>query len=199
MLVALAALDLYVGREQERILVARKELRARLDRMAFFGVRTGIDDIRYDPPSAYHVRFRIQNALDEPLYVMLPIVTAFVQVGAGWTEVAVAAPAAGADEGSVVKLVEEREFERVLTIDLTEYMELIPGYVHLKLNLEAYVSPEENPREEVGERHEDIFIYLKDGWKADVVARAASAGPAKKPAFIPLRAWTLIPKPAGQK
>lgn len=199
MLVALAALDLYVGREQERILVARKELRARLDRMAFFGVRTGIDDIRYDPPSAYHVRFRIQNALDEPLYVMLPIVTAFIQIGAGWTEVAVAAPAAGADEGSVVKLVEEREFERVMTVDLAEYMELIPGYLHLKLNLEAYVSPEENPREDVGERREDIFIYLRDGRNAGVMARAASGGGGEKPAFIPLRAWTLIPKPAAQK
>jgi len=190
----LAGLDWYVGQEQQRLLEARRAHRAKLDHLAFHGVRTGIDRIGYQLESVYSMEFRIQNATADPIFVMLPAVEAFVHVGAGWMPAAVVEPQGRADEGSVMKLVGERPFMRLATLDTIGYMELIPGYMHVKLSLEAYVSPEENPQEEIGERREEIFIYVKDYrlTEAEVRARGDSLW-AQKPSFIPLRAWTLIP------
>jgi hypothetical protein len=192
--VALGAIDWAVGRWQQHLIEARKEYRKKLDRLAFQGVRTGIDDIVYDPASGYRVQIRVQNATDDPLYVMMPSVTAFVQVGPGWTGVPVA-EVGSAEEGSVVRLDDERTTEWVAAIDVPDYTELMPGYMHLKLDLEAYVSPEANPQEEVGERREELFLYLKDYRLADDASRHGGTPSFKdKPDFIPLRAWTLIPR-----
>lgn len=193
--IALGAADWAVGRWQQQLVEARKDYRKRLDRLAFYAVRTGIDDIVYDRESGYRVQIRVQNAGDDPLYVMMPSVTAFVQVGPGWTGVPVAEPPGQADEGSVVRLEDERTVERVVAIDVTDYTELLPGYMHLRLALEAYVSPEANPQEEVGERREDLFLYLKDFRLADdPVRNAGTPGFRDKPNFIPLRGWTLVPR-----
>lgn len=194
--VLLGAADVWVGQQQRQWLEGRKAYRKKLDQLAFHALRTGIDAISFDERLGYRVTVRVQNALDEPIYVMLPEVSAYVQVGPGWTQIPVAFPPAGSDEGNVVRLTGERTVERYLPSELPEYTELIPGYVHLKLALEAYVSPEANPREEVGERKEDLVVYLKDHRLAgDAVRHAGRPSFVEKPDFIPLRAWTLVPKP----
>lgn len=191
----LAASDWAVGRWQQRLIEEKKAYRIRLDRLAFHAVRTGIDDIKYDPAKGYRVRFTIQNAFDEPLYVMMPTVEAFIQVGPQWAAVPVAEPQQANAEGSVVRLVGSRNVDRLIAVERIDYTELIPGYIHMKLTLETYVSPEENPQDEVGERKEDLVIYLKDYRHADDAARHAGRPTFKeKPDFIPLRAWTLVPK-----
>src|SRR5579864_1954372 len=77
----LAAADWEVGRWQRSLIQARKDYRARLDRLAFYALRTGIDDIHHQPDGRYRARFIIQNAGDEPIYVMMPTVEAEIQVG----------------------------------------------------------------------------------------------------------------------
>lgn len=189
-----AAADWAVGRWQQGLVQARKDYRARLDRLAFYAVRTGIDDIRHQSDGSYRVRFIIQNAFDEPLYVMMPTVDATIQVGPQWIAIPVTESPAERVEGSVVRLVGERTADRFLKIEQTDYTESIPGYIHLKMTLEAIVSPEQNPQEEVGERKEDMVLYLKDyRWAGDRRRHAGRPTFSEKPDFIPLRAWTLVP------
>lgn len=190
-----AAADWAVGRWQQGLVQARKDYRARLDHLAFRAVRTGIEDIRHQPDGSYRVRFIIQNAFDEPLYVMMPTVDAAIQVGPRWSEIQVTEPPAERVEGSVVRLVGERTADRFLKIEQTDYTESIPGYIHLKMTLESIVSPEQNPQEEVGERKEDLILYLKDyRWAGDKVRHRGRPTFSEKPDFIPLRAWTLVPR-----
>lgn len=192
---ALAAVDLTIGWYQERLLAARKAYKARLDRMAFYGLRTGIDAITYEPEARYRIQFRLQNALDEPIYVMMPSVEGAIQVRAGWPQVPTEERKGGALEGTVVKLIKEQEQTSVwlVTIEERDYMQLFRGYVHLRLTLDAYVSPEETPTEEVGERHEELFLHLRDQRLADDAVLDARS--ATRPDYIPTRGWTLIPKP----
>jgi hypothetical protein len=195
---ALAGLDQAIGYYQRKGLEAKRAEQAKLERLAHFGLRTGIDEILYEPEGRYRVRFRIQNATEEPFYVMLPLVRAFVQVGYRWTEVPVAEPPAAADEGLVVRLIGERQVDRLLSIETRDDTAIIPGYHHMRFNLEAYVSTDESPLEAIGEKHEDLFLYLKDGRLGDAVIRRANGwGEGPVPAFIPLRAWTLVPKAAS--
>ena len=195
LVVFLAASDWALGKWQQHLIEERKAYRNRLDRLAFHAVRTGIDDIKYDPAKGYRVRFTIQNAFDEPIYVMMPMVAAFIQIGPQWAAVPVAEPPQAAAEGSVVRLVGDKNFDRLVAVEQTDYTELIPGYMHIKVTLETYVSPEEDPREEVGERKEDLVFYLKDQRHAnDALHHAGRPSFKEKPDFIPLRAWTLVPK-----
>lgn len=190
-----AAADWAVGRWQQGQVQARKDYRARLDRLAFHAVRTGIEGIRHQADGSYQVRFVVQNAFDEPLFVMMPTVAAAIQIGAQWADIPVAEPPGETMEGSVVRLVDERTTDRYLTALPAEYTESIAGYVHLKMTLEMIVSPEQNPQEEVGERKEDLIVYLKDyRWAGDRRRHAGVPGFADKPDFIPLRAWTLVPR-----
>lgn len=196
LVVLLAAADWAVGRWQQGLVQARKDYRTRLDRLAFHAVRTGIEDIRHQSDGRYRVRFIVQNAFDEPLYVMMPTVEAYIQVGPQWREIPVAEPAEERIEGSVVRLVGERTADRLLTLERDDYTESIPGYVHLKMTLESIVSPEQNPQEEVGERKEDLVLYLKDyRWANDRRRHPGRPTFSEKPDFIPLRAWTLVPRP----
>lgn len=185
-------LDLAIGWQQERLLAARKAYKARLDRMALYGLRTGIDAIAYEPEARYRIRFRLQNALDEPMYVMMPSVEGAIQVRAGWGKIATEEPKGGALQGTVVKLIDEQQTVWLATIEERDYMQLFRGYIHLRLTLDAYVSPEENPREEIGERHEELFLHLRDRRLAEHAVLDARS--ATRPDFIPTRAWTLIPK-----
>lgn len=190
--------DWAVGRWQQGIVQAKKDYRTRLDRLAFHAVRTGIEDIHHHADGRYRSRFIIQNASDEPIFVMMPIVEAFIQVGPQWVAVPAEEDPAQGVEGSVVRLVGERTVDRYLTIEPTEYTESIPGYIHLKMTLEMIVSPEQNPQEEVGERKEDLIVYLKDHRRAnDRVRHGGRPTFAEKPGFIPLRAWTLAPRAAA--
>jgi len=189
-----AAADWGVGRWQQGLIRARKDHRARLDRLAFYALRTGIDDINHQQDGRYRVRFIIQNAGDEPIYVMMPTVEGEIQVGPRWVGIQAAEPPESQMEASVVRLVGDRATDRFLTINRTDYTESIPGYIHLKLTLDAVVSPEQDPRDDVGEHREDLVVYLKDyRWANDRLRYPGHPTFSEKPDFIPLRAWTLVP------
>jgi hypothetical protein len=193
----LAGVDWTVGFMQRRALQAQKDNRARLDRLANYGIRFGIDDISFDRETGYRVRFRVQNAMDTPLYVLLPASEAYVQVGAGWVPEKIADVPGSSDEGAVLRLVDDHDVVRQLDVESHDYTELITGYMHLRLTLEAWVSPEEDPQEDIGERREDMFIYLRDLRFGGTATRDSDwAHGLAKPMFIPLRAWTLVPRGA---
>jgi len=186
----IAGVDAMVGYYQQNILDQRRALKARLDKLTFYGLRTAIDDIAFVAGRGYRIEIRIQNATREPFYVMMPAVEGFVQKGYSWTAVSVTPTEDGVDGEAVVRLTGERQLARLAILEGNDYTELLPGYRHVKLTLEALLSPEENPQEEIGEKREDVFLHVKDVTHRDAGLHVG------KPAFIPLRAWTLIPKEA---
>lgn len=186
----LVALDQAVGHWQERELARRLALKARLNKLSFDGLRTGFDDIAFDG-ARYVFRLRLQNAAREPFYILTPMLEGFVQVGPAWEPFGIRPADDEIKEGMVVRLVGERSITEQARIEGLGYAEPIAGYRHVKITLEAFVSPEENPQEEIGERREDFFLFLRD-----VTRDAEFSGQGGRPSFIPLRAWTLLPKDA---
>ncbi|MFO1217014.1 MAG: hypothetical protein U1E89_01385 [Burkholderiaceae bacterium] len=189
----LIAADLLAGALQSRAIAARRAYKARLDHLAFYALRTGIDTITYQPPERYRIAIRLQNASDEALYVMLPAVQAAVQKGAGWQEAAAVPAPDERAEGGVVRLDDDTTVHWIATLDERDYWQLFRGYQHLRLTLDAMVSPEENPREEVGERHEELFVHVRDRRLEE--SAVLDAGSALKPDFIPTRGSMLIARP----
>lgn len=53
--VLVAIADFVVGQAQQRWLERRDTLREKLDWLACHGLRTGVDDIRYEPPGGYTI------------------------------------------------------------------------------------------------------------------------------------------------
>lgn len=188
--VILVVLDQTVGGWQQQEVARRAALKARLDRLSFDGLRTGIDEITFDE-GRYFLRLRVQNAAREPFFILAPTLDGFVQVGLAWEPFHIRPADGEMKAGTVLRLVGERIFTDVAAIEGDGYAEPIPGYRHVKITLEAFVSPEENPQEEIGERHEDFFLFIRDA------ARDGQfGGQSGRPSFIPLRAWTLLPKDA---
>jgi len=189
MAASFAVVDGGLGWYQGRIIQEKRALRERLDRLGFYGLRMGIDDITYRAGEGYMIRFRVQNATLEPFYVLMPVMEGFVQKGPSWISFPIIA--AGDDaEGTVVKLTGEKETSRLAKIEGDGYAEPLPGYRHVKFTAEAFLSIEENPREEIGERREDFFMFVRD------IPRDGEFAAHGRPSYIPLRAWTLIPKEA---
>lgn len=187
---ALTALDQAVGSWQERELARRVALKMRLDKLSFDGLRTGIDDITF-ANGRYLIRMRLQNAAHEPFYILVPVLEGFVQVGPSWEPFRIRSVDDQLKEGMVLPLVGEQSILEEAAIEGFGYAEPIAGYRHIKITLEAFVSPEQDPQEEIGERREDFFLFLRD-----VTRDAEFAGRSGRPSFIPLRAWTLLPKDA---
>ena len=184
-----AVADGMLGWYQKSVLREKQILRERLDRLGFYGLRMGIDDISFRAGEGYSIRLRVQNATREAFYVLMPVIEGFAQKGFSWEPFAVV-PTGGDSEGTVVKLVDERETLRLAKIEGQSYAEPLAGYRHVKLTAEAFLSIEENPREEIGERKEEFFLFVRDA------ARDGEFTAGGRPSYIPLRAWTLIPKEA---
>ena len=178
-----------LGWYQKSVLREKQILRERLDRLGFYGLRMGIDDISFRPGEGYSIRLRVQNATREAFYVLMPTMEGFVQKGFSWEPFSIVS-SGGDGDGNVVKLLDEKETIRLAKIAGQGYAEPLLGYRHVKLTAEAFLSIEENPSEEIGERREDFFLFIRD------VLRDNEFSPLGRPFFIPLRAWTLIPKEA---
>lgn len=188
--IGLVALDQTVGNWEAHELARRAAIKARLDKLSFEGLRTGIDEITF-ADGQYRLLLRLQNAAHEPFYLLMPTLEGFVQIGPAWKPFRIRPADHEMKEGVVVRLIGERTTTQLADIDVLSYAEPIPGYRHIKITLEAFVSPEENPQEEIGERREDFFLFLRD-----VMRDGEFLNQTGRPSFIPLRAWTLLPKEA---
>jgi hypothetical protein len=143
---ALISVDLLVTYYQERLLASRNEARTRLERLAWFHLRADVQDITYTPDGKYRLVLWMENAFPEQaLYVIVPTVRAFVQVGPQWKEVSISAPAGTRlTEGMVIPLRERITLERIVDIQVKDYFELLPGSL---LSKTAY---DDGPSEGVG-------------------------------------------------
>ena len=190
--------DYLTGAYQRYLLEEKRRARERLERLVFYGLRMGIEEIVLDQEGRYRMALRLQNASKGDLFVMLPTLSLFLQVGTGWEEVPVSD--LSHDEGVVIRLVSDRIIERLATLPRQDFTQLLPGYFHAKITATALVSFRAEPKDDVAEKAEEFFLFLKS-WMAEdrTILKALEFADRRIPVYIPLRAPTLIPSSPATK
>jgi hypothetical protein len=146
---------------QGRSLAAQRVARLQLENMALQSLFVELKRVVYEPDGkSYRMTIAMQNADPQiPLYVMLNPVGVYVQVGMSWQQVP-SGPTGGASWG-VVKVADSYTYDVLFTPDVTGWAQLLPGYMHVRIQDDMLVSPSAQPKDDVVERRTPIYIYLR--------------------------------------
>lgn len=185
-LITLLALggDALATHEQARAAATRDGARARLERLAMQHLRSDLGTIEKLPGPRYRVELALDNPYpDQPLYVMAPDLTASVQVGFRWTEVALKP----LEAGRVLKLTGREVLGYELTADVPRFEEVMPGYMHVRFANVMLVSLAAAPDGHgVLRRSDNYYVYLQpDGADGEKLSRDNNF-PGGAPLFIPM-------------
>lgn len=165
-IVSFIIIDLIVGYRQDRFLSEKRALKKKLERLAWYSLQSNIEDILYTPDNKYRIILKFENPLQDELYIKMPTVRVFIQIGTQWKEIPVEIPARADWNGDVIKLVEKKTVERIVKIDAKDFTELIPYYMHIWVNSTSFVAFEAEPKDIV-EKAEPFYIYLKPYYVKD--------------------------------
>lgn len=117
--------------------------------------------MEYTKDGKYRIKVKFENALDyKDLYIMLPSLNAFVQVGTLWREVPVFNDPDSNKSGTVIRLMSKETISEIADINVKDYTELM-GYMHVKVTDTVFVAFESEPKEHIIEKKREYFIYLK--------------------------------------
>jgi hypothetical protein len=180
------AIDGAVGIWQARTLQAERQARLLLEHEALTSLYVELKQIVPEPDGkSYRMTIVMQNVDPaRPLYVMLNAVSVFVQSGMSWRQVA-SRPADGTSRG-VVKLVDSYSYSAVFTPDVQGWAELIPGYMHVRIQSDMLISRRAQPGDDVAERRTPFYVYLKPHGANDADIKARSKMSGTPPVFIPM-------------
>ena len=134
---------------------------------------------------SYRMTLAMQNVdPTAPLYVMLNAVAVYVQVGLNWQQVP-SSPAPGTSWG-VVKLVDSYSYDVSFTPEVANWAELIPGYMHVRVQSDMLMSRSAQPGNDIAERRTPFYVYLKPHGANDADIKARSKMSGTPPVFIPM-------------
>ena len=189
--ILLITFDFIIGAYQAHILSARQEAQAQLEKKAWFYVRADLDKVVYTTDGRYQITLWIENLFPEyDIFLMLPQVRVFIQVGSQWQEVS--ATEATADphlkQGTVINLKEKVSVDWIVKPqDLpVDYFELLEGYMHIQIHNNLFISTEAEPTEHIIERNDYYYIHLKPIDTDDYQLRQLHNFPGEVPVFIPM-------------
>lgn len=180
------AVDAAVGMYQARALRDARQARLLLENTAMRSLYVELKGITYEPDGkSYRMTLFLQNVSPKgPLYVMLNAVAVYVQSGMVWQQVP-SRPAEGVSWG-VVKVVDGYTFDVVFTPEVANWAELIPGYMHVRIQSDLLVSERAQPGNDVVERRTPYYVYLKPQGANDEDIKARSKSTRTPPIFIPM-------------
>jgi hypothetical protein len=180
------AIDAGVGLYQARALREARQARLLLENTVMRSLYVELKGIAYEPDGkSYRMTLFLQNVSPTgPLYVMLNAVAVYVQSGMVWQQVP-SRPADGVRWG-VVKVVDGYAFDVVFTPDVASWAELIPGYMHVRIQSDLLVSEKAQPGNDVVERRTPYYVYLKPHGANDEDIKARSKSTRTPPIFIPM-------------
>ena len=178
--------DFAVGWYQQRSLEARSRAVLELENAAFNGLYVELLRMPHEPDGrSYRAVLTMHNSYqDSPLYVMLNRVRVFVQVGLSWQEMP--AQAAGGTAWGVVRLTGDREYQAVFQVDAKDWPELMPGYMHVRVESDMLISRSSEPKNDIVERDNRFYVYLKPQGADDQAIKRRSNFPGTPPVFIPM-------------
>jgi len=121
---------------------------------------------------------------EHPIYVMLSPVRVFEQSGLVWKEVP--ARAASGQAAGVIKLTDRHTYETVFEPNLKDWTELMPGYMHIRLANNRLISQRSEPDDDIVERNDRYYVYLKPHGADDEAIRKRMKYPGEPPVYIPM-------------
>ena len=155
------AVDAAVGRYQSHLVKQQRQARLQLENTA---MRSLYVELRRIVAMADGKSFRMTLSLQNtspagPLYVMLNPVAVYVQAGMVWQQVP-SRPADPAGAG-VVTVAKDYSYDVLFTPDVTNWAELRPGYMHVRIQDDLLVSQRAQPGDDVVERRTPFYVYLR--------------------------------------
>jgi hypothetical protein len=180
------AIDGGIGIYQARALQQQRQARLLLEHEALTSLYVELKRIVQEPDGkSYRMTIAMQN-IDPtaPLYVMLNAVGVYVQSGMNWQQVP-SSPVAGASWG-VVKLVDSYVYDVSFTPEVANWAELIPGYMHVRIQSDMLISRSAQPGNDIAERRTPFYVYLKPFGANDADIKARSKMSGTPPIFIPM-------------
>lgn len=169
------AVDAGVGRYQASLAKQQRQARLQLENTAMRSLYVELKRIVAEADGkSFRLTLSLQNTSpDGPLYVMLNPVAVYVQSGMVWQQVP-SKSVDGAGAG-VVTLAKDYSYDVAFTPDVANWAELMPGYMHVRIQDDLLVSQRAQPGDDVVERRTPFYVYLRP---------PGSAGP--PPLFIPM-------------
>jgi len=111
-------------------------------------------------------------------------VRGFVQVGSSWQEVPLKPAQSSAPQ--VLKITGEQIYDYILEPDVQDFAQLVPYYMHIRLSNDMLVSPRSEPKDDLIERNDNYYVYLKPHYADDNAILAKVKFPSKPPVWIPM-------------
>ena len=159
---ALIALDLFVDRLQSKAVEEKAAHKKANERLAYYLERTTVEDISYTGKgNIYEMRLRYENVRpEEEMWIMVYAVKAFVQVGTLWRELSVNDGRTKRGDYSAERLKEPYTMTVTFDMAVSNFQELMQGYIHMKIGSLSYISAEAVTKEDLVDKYEDVFLYL---------------------------------------
>ena len=174
-----------IGKYQEQRVQERTARLAMLQHVALNSLRGDVQSVRDLGGGRYELTTYLQNVDGErPVYVTAPDLRAYVQVGTVWQEISMRAMEAGTN--GVTKIDGKQTYGYVFDAQLKDFTQLLPNYMHVRFSGVMLVSPSSTPKDDVFERKDNYYIYLKPSDVTDeaVLQRMRFAG--RPPVWIPM-------------
>lgn len=185
-LAAAFALDAGIGWYQARALREARQARLQLENTAMRSLYLELKEIAREPDGrSFRLTLFLRNVSPAgPLYVMLNAVAVYVQSGMTWQQVP-SRPADGVTWG-VVKVVDGHSYGVVFTPEVANWAELIPGYMHVRIQSDLLVGTRAQPGSDIVERRTPFYVYLKPHGADDEDIKARGRMSGTPPLFIPM-------------
>jgi ABC-type lipoprotein export system ATPase subunit len=157
---------------------------AALQHLALNSLRGDVQSIADLGDGRYELTTYLQNVGDRPIYVMSPDTRAYVQVGTLWQEI----PMKPIDESANgVRQIEGKQTYRYLfDARVRDFAQLLPNYMHVRFSGTMLVSPSSMPQDDVFERKDNYYVYLKPFDVTDEAVARRMRFSGKPPVWIPM-------------
>jgi len=96
-------------------------------------------------------------------------------------------PAEGS-AGGVAKIDGQQTYRYLLDARVRDFAQLLPNYMHVRFSGTTLVSPSSTPKDDVFERKDNYYVYLKPFDVADEIVLKRMRFPGKPPVWIPMPA-----------
>ena len=157
---------------------------AALRHLALNGLRGDVQSVADLGDGRYELTTYLQNVGGRSIYVMPPDMRAYVQVKTTWQEVPMT-PSAESANGAR-KIEDTQTYRYVFDARVREFAQLLPNYMHVRFAGTMLVSPSGTPADDIFERKDNYYVYLKPFDVADdaVLKRMRFSG--RPPVWIPM-------------
>jgi len=178
--------DYAIGKYQSFRVDQNRLAALQLQHAAYEGAFVELVKVDFEPDQkSYRVTMKMTNIEpDRPVYVMQTPMRVFEQSGLSWREVP--SRSANGETVSVVKLAGPHIYETIFEPNLKDWTELIPGYMHIRLETSSLISQRSDPEDDIIERTDRYYVYLKPHGADDEAIRKRMNYKGDPPVYMPM-------------